>query len=114
MSDDNTIGYAAVAEAMQIGREQTATLRRVLAERAADHQRTRRHPPKKNLMEAIKLIEREIEQCSKRAVAHQSYADNPPRPDVDTAYWQRAAIAATKKARRLGLVTEWLERSYIE
>jgi len=70
---------------------------------------TIRRPPKKNLTEVIKLIEREIEQCKKRALSSQAFADRKDLA-INTSYWQRDATAQIRKAQRLGLVVEWMEK----
>lgn len=76
---------------------------------SSDRPLSKRRPPKKNIAEAIKAIEAEIELCRKRAATHQSLADNPPHARVDPAYCQRVANAAINKRQRLELVAAWMK-----
>jgi hypothetical protein len=70
---------------------------------------TKRRPPKRNIAEAIAVLDAKASVCEHRAIQEQKIVDAPPRPYIDQAYHLRLMNSNKRKAERLHAVIDWLK-----
>lgn len=69
-----------------------------------------KRPPKKNLAEAINLLEREAKLLKQNAQGQRDFASQwTANGNLVDGFWLASATLQSKKAERLSVVVEWLQ-----